>query len=59
MAAEYTQKELQALDQKWENPDLAVTCPRCEKEPEYKDFGSSAVVQCQTPECLCETIRGL
>ena len=56
---ELTREEEKALDQKWENHDLTVTCPRCGKELENKDFGSSAVVQCQTPGCLCETIRGL
>ena len=59
MAVKYTDKELDALDEKALNPQKKVFCPRCGKELQYRSIGNSYEVKCLTENCIKETVRGL
>lgn len=59
MLQKLTDTELDALDQKMENPDDVVYCPRCGRELEFRSVGNSCEVKCPTEDCIKETVRGL
>lgn len=59
MGSKYTEKELNALDEKAMNPEKIVFCPRCGKELVFRSVGNSYQVKCPTEGCLSETCRGL
>lgn len=59
MASNYTEKELNALEEKATHPEKVVHCPRCGKELNFRSIGNSYEVKCPTKDCLHETCRGL
>jgi len=56
---DYTEEEWNALDEKLENPETDVTCPRCGNEISYKETGNSVLVKCLTEGCIYRGIRGI
>ncbi|MBP3796471.1 MAG: hypothetical protein J6I46_01675 [Ruminococcus sp.] len=59
MGTNYTEKELKALNTKFEEPNKEVKCPRCGKFLVYKSVGNACEVKCETPNCLYDAIRGI
>ncbi len=59
MAIKYNDQENKALDEKENNPNKKVICPRCGKELQYRDFGNSYEVKCPTEGCLKSVFRGI
>ena len=59
MAAKYNERELAALDKKFEKPDSEVICPRCGKTLIHTQRGNSCEVKCESEGCLHDAIRGL
>lgn len=55
----YNEIELAALNEKFERPDERIICPRCGKELNYVERGTSCSVICPTENCLKDTIRGI
>ena len=56
---EYTETEWNALDEKMNNPDKEVVCPRCGNEITYEEIGNSTSVSCLSEDCIFGGIRGL
>ena len=56
---EYTEIEWDALDEKMENPQKEVECPRCGNEIIYKEPGNSILVKCLSEGCIFGGIRGI
>ena len=56
---DYTEIEWDALDEKLENPEQEVICPRCGNEIIYKEIGNSISVECLSADCIFGGIRGL
>jgi len=56
---DYTEEEWDALDEKLDNPEDMVLCPRCGNEIIYKELGNSISVECLTDGCIFGGIRGL
>jgi len=56
---EYTEEEWDALEEKLENPEKYVVCPRCGNEIIYKEVGDSISVECLTDDCIFGGLRGL
>lgn len=54
-----TDKEKQALREKFENPEKTVKCPRCGDEIIYEVRGNSIAVECKKPKCIYGGMRGL
>lgn len=54
-----TEQEYDALDEKLNNPEKTVICPRCENEIIYEKRGYSIAVECRTENCIYSGIRGL
>ncbi len=54
-----TQNEYDTIEYKMINPNIKVICPRCGKELQYKKYGNSVCVKCETNGCISESIRGL
>ena len=52
-------KEKEALNEKLNNPDKEVRCPRCGNENVYEERENSIAVECKTPTCIYGGIRGL
>ena len=52
-------KEMNALQEKLNNPDSDVKCPRCGNNIIYEERGNSIAVECLTPNCIYGGIRGL
>lgn len=52
-------KDYDVLEEKLENPDKAVKCPRCGNEIVYEKRGNSIAVECKTKGCIYGGIRGL
>lgn len=48
-----------ALDEKLNNPEKVVKCPRCGNEIIYEKRGNSIAVECKTKDCIYGGIRGL
>lgn len=53
------EKEKKALQEKLNNPDKKVICPRCGNEIMYENRGNSTAIFCKTPKCIFGGIRGL
>lgn len=56
-------KEIEALEKKAENPTIYVKCPRCGKELKYIPYSSSGQlyaveIRCETENCIKNTLRG-
>ena len=54
-----TEEDYKALDEKLNNPQKTVKCPRCGNEIIYEKRGNSIAVECKTPNCIFGGIRGL
>lgn len=54
-----TEQDYTALDEKLNNPEKAVKCPRCGNEIIYEKRGNSIAVECKTRNCIYGGIRGL
>ena len=52
-------KEKEALNEKLNNPDKEVRCPRCGNENVYEERENSIAVECKTPTCIYGGIIGL
>ena len=59
MAIKYSNREIEAMDAKLNNPAETVICPRCGKELHFKDYGSACEVKCSTNDCLHGVVRGI
>ena len=59
MDTNYTKNEIKALNDKFEEPEKEVRCPRCGKLLVYKSVGNSCEVRCETLNCLYDAIRGI
>ena len=59
MASKFTQKEIDALTEKFETPNKEVVCPRCGKKLLFFQKGYSCEVVCETEDCLKDAIRGI
>lgn len=53
------EKDYKALEEKMNNPDKVIKCPRCGNKIIYEKRGNSIAVECQTPGCIYGGIRGL
>lgn len=51
--------EKNALNEKLENPEKTVKCPKCGKELEYKEYPNCTAVRCKTDGCIRASIRGI
>lgn len=54
-----TEEDYKALDQKLNNPEKEVKCPRCGNDIIYEKRGNSVAVECKTKNCIYGGIRGL
>jgi hypothetical protein len=54
-----SKKEYEALDEKLNNPEKTVKCPRCGNDIIYEKRGNSIAVECKTKNCIYGGIRGL
>lgn len=54
-----TEKDYKVLDEKLNNPQKEVKCPRCGNEIIYERRGNSIAVECRTKDCIYGGIRGL
>ena len=54
-----TEKDYEVLEQKLNNPEKKITCPRCGNEIIYEKRGYSIAVECKTRNCIYGGIRGL
>ena len=59
MASKCTKEERKSVDEKFNNPTKKVLCPRCGKELEFTQRGSSCEVKCVTEGCIEVNIRGI
>ena len=59
MASKCTEEERKRVDEKFNNPTKKVLCPRCGKELEFTQRGSSCQVRCPSEDCIVVTIRGI
>ena len=59
MANKWTEEEIKIVDEKFNNPTKKVLCPRCGKELEFTQRGSSCEVKCVTEGCIKASIRGI
>ena len=59
MVSKYTNKELDALENKLENPEQTVICPRCGNVLLYASVGNCAEARCAPDGCIRERVRGL
>lgn len=53
------EKDYKALQEKLNNPEKPVKCPRCGNEIIYEKRGNSVAVECKTKNCIYGGIRGL
>lgn len=49
----------EVLEEKLNNPEKKVICPRCGNEIIYEKRGNSIAVECKTKGCIYGGIRGL
>jgi predicted RNA-binding Zn-ribbon protein involved in translation (DUF1610 family) len=54
-----TDADKKALQEKMDNPEKEVICPRCGNEIIYEQRGNSIAVECKSPKCIYGGIRGL
>ena len=54
-----TEKDYKVLDEKLNNPQKSVKCPRCGNEIIYEKRGNSIAVECKTKDCIYGGIRGI
>ncbi|MBD5554878.1 MAG: hypothetical protein HDQ95_05890 [Roseburia sp.] len=54
-----TEKDYEVLDEKLNDPQKVVKCPRCGNEIIYEKRGNSIAVECRTQGCIYGGIRGL
>ena len=59
MDTKYSEKELDALEEKAMSPNNVVICPRCGEEIVFVKSGNSYEVICQRGDCIKETVRGI
>ena len=59
MDMKYSEKELDALEEKAMSPNNVVICPRCGKEIIFTKSGNSYEVKCQSKDCIKEVVRGI
>ena len=52
------ENDYKVLDEKMNNPDKKVICPRCGNEIIYEKRGNSIAVECKTKDCIYGGIRG-
>lgn len=52
-------KDYEALDEKMNNPQKDVRCPRCGNKIIYEKRGNSIAVECKTKGCIFGGVRGL
>jgi hypothetical protein len=57
--SKFTRDDNEALDEKANNPNSAVKCPRCGKLLIFTRMGNSYIIQCETSNCLHDECRGL
>ena len=53
------ERDYKALQEKLDNPDKVVRCPRCGNEIIYEKRGKSIAVECKTKNCIYGGVRGL
>ena len=53
-----TPKEIDLLDEKLENPQKKLYCPRCNGKIIIEECGPGCIVKCEN-NCIHETIRGI
>lgn len=56
---EYSQKDIAALNEKLNDPNKTVKCPRCGKNILVDRFGNSYHVYCESRNCIENKIRGI
>lgn len=54
-----SEKEYEALEEKLNNPQKTVKCPRCGNDIIYEKRGNSIAIECKTRNCIFGGIRGL
>ena len=54
-----SEQEYEVLEEKLNNPEKKVICPRCGNEIIYEKRGNSIAVECKTKGCIYGGIRGL
>ena len=54
-----SEQEHEVLEEKLNNPEKKVICPRCGNEIIYEKRGNSIAVECKTKGCIYGGIRGL
>lgn len=59
MAIKMTDTERSAINEKLNNKDKRVTCPRCGNVIIYEKRGNSIAVECRTKDCIFGGVRGL
>ena len=59
MAIKYSKKEIEAIEEKMNNPTAIVVCPRCGEELHFKGYNSACEVKCKTENCLRGVLRGI
>ena len=59
MSIRMNEKERNAINEKLNNKDKKVVCPRCGNELIYEQRGNSVAVECKTKDCIYGGIRGL
>ena len=52
------ENDYKVLDEKMNNTDKKVICPRCGNEIIYEKRGNSIAVECKTKDCIYGGIRG-
>lgn len=59
MDIEYSKEEEFAIEEKMNNHNTKVVCPRCGKLLKYREAGNSYEIKCETEGCLREVVRGI
>lgn len=54
-----SKRDYEALEDKLNNPEKVVRCPRCGNEILYEKRGNSIAVECKTQGCIYGGTRGL
>ena len=54
-----SKRDYEALEDKLNNPEKVVHCPRCGNEILYEKRGKSVAVECKTKGCIYGGVRGL
>ena len=59
MAIRLSENERNAINEKLNNKDKEVICPRCGNILIYEKRGNSIAIECKTKGCIFGGIRGL